>query len=364
MSAEGGEADDLFEAARELGDEFHGRVVSFSRKVFLPLTNLCRDYCEYCTFRKDPGDPRSRVMEPAEVLAEIGRAESLGCREALFSLGDKPEAVFPEMKRRLAGFGHSSTLEYLADTCERVLEETLLLPHSNPGLMSTSVLERLRRTNASVGLMLECISERLMKPGMPHHRAPDKAPRSRMAVIEAAGRLGIPFTTGILIGIGETLPERVDSLLAIRGAHERFGHIQEVIIQNFRAKPGTPMQDHSEPDFDDLIRTAAVARLILGGEINIQVPPNLSGDEFPRLLEAGINDWGGISPFTPDYINPEAPWPHLQELKARTEAAGFQLRERLAVYPEFTEQAARGSGRLKMRLSELADGDGYRKDGQ
>jgi FO synthase len=334
---EGLETDLLLRAAAELRDSLKGKRITYSKKVFIPLTNLCRDYCGYCTFRKDPGQPGAQTMTPDEVLAVAEAGARLGCKEALFSLGDRPEAIFPEMRETLARFGHRTTLSYLAEMCERVLNETGLLPHANPGLMGRKDLETLRTFNPSMGLMLESISERLTLPGMAHDNAPDKPPSRRLKTIEEAGRLKIPFTTGILIGIGETLDERVDSLFAIGELQRRYGHIQEVIVQNFRAKPDIPMRDHPEPSQSDHARTIAVARLVLR-EMNVQAPPNLSDDDYPFLLRAGLNDWGGISPLTPDFINPEKPWPHIERLDERTAAQGFELTERLSVYPEFVHR--------------------------
>src|SRR5436190_7780285 len=276
----GEEEDSLLSAAARLRDEIKGRRVTYSKKVFIPLTNLCRDYCGYCTFRKDPNQAGAQTMTPDEVIAVAEAGARLGCKEALFSLGDRPEAIFPEMRETLAHLGHRTTLSYLAEMCERVLNETGLLPHANPGLMGRRDLETLRQFNPSMGLMLESTSERLILPGMAHDNAPDKPPSLRLKTIEEAGRLKIPFTTGILIGIGETLDERVDALFAIRELHERYGHIQEVIVQNFRAKPDIPMRDHPEPSQSDHARTIAVARLTLG-EMNVQAPPNLSDEKYP-----------------------------------------------------------------------------------
>jgi FO synthase len=355
---EGAEIDSLLAAAGELRGRVKGRRITYSKKVFIPLTNLCRDYCGYCTFRKDPGQAGARTMTPDEVLAVAEAGSQLGCKEALFSLGDRPEAIFPEMRETLAHLGHRTTLSYLAEMCERVLNETGLLPHANPGLMGRRDLETLRQFNPSMGLMLESTSERLTLPGMAHDNAPDKPPSLRLKTIEEAGRLKIPFTTGILIGIGETLDERVDSLFAIRQLHERYGHIQEVIIQNFRAKPEIPMRDHPEPSQLDHARTIAVARLVLG-EMNVQAPPNLSDDEYPYLLKAGLNDWGGISPLTPDFINPEKPWPHLQQLQSQTESKGYILRQRLPVYPEFLAAVTARPGLLSEKVRAAADREGY-----
>jgi len=353
---------DLLAAASELRAQGKGNVITFSKKVFIPLTTLCRDYCSYCTFRKDPGQPGAHFMTPEEVLALAERARQAGCKEALFSLGDQPERIFPEAREFLSAQGFTRTLDYLAAMCELVLDKTGLLPHANPGVMDRAALARLKESNASVGLMLENVSARLMRDGLPHANAPDKVPALRLRTIEEAGKLSIAFTTGILIGIGETMEERIDSLLAIRTLHEKYGHVQEVIIQNFRAKPEIPMAAHPEPSLDDMLRTIALARLILGPQMNIQAPPNLSYDDFPRLLEAGINDWGGISPITKDFINPEAAWPQIARLKAETERRGFALRERLALYPEFVSREEFLSPRVRDRMSELAAADGFARD--
>jgi FO synthase len=352
------EIDSLTRAAASLRDRFKGRVVTYSKKVFIPLTNLCRDYCGYCTFRKDPDQPGAHTMTPDEVLAVAEAGARLGCKEALLSLGDRPEALFPEMRDTLRSLGHRTTLSYLAEMCERVLEETGLLPHANPGLMGRRDLEALRRSNPSVGLMLENVSPRLMLRGMAHDNAPDKRPSLRLKTIEEAGRLRIPFTTGILIGIGETLSERIDSLFAIRDLNDRYGHIQEVIIQNFRAKPDTAMRDHREPSPSDHARTIAVARLVLG-RMNVQAPPNLSDDDYSCLLDAGINDWGGISPLTRDFINPEKPWPHIAALDKRTAAAGFELKQRLSVYPEFVGRDEFFDKRISGFVRSMADDLGF-----
>ena len=349
---------ELLATAFYLKEQYRPGIITYSRKVFIPLTNLCRDYCSYCTYRRDPGQPGAHTMSPDEVLEVARQGEKLGCTEALFSLGDKPEAVFPEMRDLLRKRGYRSTLHYLEAMCDLVLRETSLLPHSNPGLMSASWIERLRATNPSLGLMLETTSARLLQKGAAHDAAPDKLPALRLKTIEDAGKLGVPFTTGILVGIGETVEERVDSLLAIQRSHQRHGHIQEVIIQNFRAKPEIPMADSPEPSTDELLRTVAVARLLLR-DMNIQAPPNLTDVHYERLLQGGIDDWGGVSPLTPDYINPERPWPHLLELKRRTEAAGQQLRQRLPVYPEFVSGVVDRGGLLAGRLLAASDDHGY-----
>src|ERR1700731_2107999 len=350
---------DLLAAATALRALGKGSTVTFSKKVFIPLTTLCRDYCGYCTFRKDPGQPGAHFMTPDEVLALAEQGRSAGCKEALFSLGDQPERIFPEARKFLRQQGFTRTLDYVAAMSELVLDRTGLLPHANPGVMDRPALGRLKDSNASVGLMLETVSARLMRGDLPHAKAPDKVPALRLRTMEEAGKLSIAFTTGILIGIGETMEERVDSLFAIRGLHEKYGHIQEVIVQNFRAKGGIPMANHPEPSLDDMLRTIALARLILGPHMNIQAPPNLSYADFPRLLEAGINDWGGISPVTKDFINPEAAWPQISKLNAETTARGFTLRERLALYPEFIRSPQFTSSAIRKRLAVLADPDGF-----
>jgi 7,8-didemethyl-8-hydroxy-5-deazariboflavin synthase CofG subunit len=348
----------LLAAAAAIRDRGHGRRITFSAKVFVPLTTLCRDYCGYCTFRKDPGEPGALSMTPDQVLALATAAERLGAKEALFSLGDKPEARFAEHRDFLRRMGHRTTLEYLRAVSGLVLSETSLLPHVNPGLMTERDLAALREVSVSMGLMLESVSERLLERGAAHDRAPDKVPARRLKTLVLAGKLAIPFTTGILIGIGETKRERADSLIAIRDLHERYGHIQEVIIQNFRTKPSIPMRDWPEPGPEDLLRTVAVARLLLGPSMNIQAPPNLTAEGYEHLPAAGLNDWGGISPLTPDHINPERPWPVLAELRRRTEAAGHQLRERLAIYPGYATRAEFLDERLRRRVSALIDDDG------
>lgn len=348
----------LLARAQELRDRFKPGVITYSRKVFIPLTNLCRDYCGYCTFRRDPGQPGAHTMTPDEVLAVAKAGERLGCTEALFSLGDKPEMLFPEMRETLRKLGYNSTLHYLEAMCELVLRETKLLPHPNPGLMSAEWISRLSAVSPSMGLMLETTNEALLVPGAAHDNAPDKLPSKRLRTIEDAGKQGVPFTTGILIGIGESPEDRVDSLLAIRELRERYGHIQEVIIQNFRAKPGIPMHAWPEPSRGDMLRTIAVARLLMPN-MNIQAPPNLSDPDYEELLDGGINDWGGVSPLTPDFINPERPWPHLRELEDRTARKGFALRQRLPVYPEFLPRLKSTPEPLASRLRASADSNGF-----
>ena len=352
------ELPELLYAAQNSRHRFKPGVITYSRKVFIPLTNLCRDYCGYCTFRRDPGQPGAHTMTPEEVLQVARAGEKLGCREALFSLGDKPEMIFPDMRETLRKLGFRSTLHYLEAMCELVLRQTSLLPHPNPGLMSAEWISRLAAVSPSMGLMLETTNQSLLAPGAAHDNAPDKIPTRRLRTIEEAGKQGVPFTTGILIGIGESLDDRVDALLAIRDLHARYGHIQEVIIQNFRAKPEIAMNDWPEPTRGEMLRTIAVARLLMP-EVNIQAPPNLCDPDYEELLGAGINDWGGVSPLTPDFINPERPWPHLEQLKQRTQAKGFELRQRLPVYPEFLERAMGRSALLHMKLAAAAGLEGY-----
>jgi FO synthase len=349
----------LLEAAQAARARFKPGVVTYSRKVFIPLTNLCRDYCGYCTFRRDPGQPGAHTMTPEEVLKVARAGEKLGCTEALFSLGDKPELIFPEMREILRNLGFRSTLHYLEAMCELVLRETSILPHPNPGLMSAEWIFRLAAVSPSMGLMLETTNEALVAPGAAYDNAPDKIPARRLRTIEEAGKQGVPFTTGILIGIGESPDDRVDALLAIRDLHQCYRHIQEVIIQNFRVKPEIPMSNWPEPSRGEMLRTIAVARLLMP-EVNIQAPPNLSNPDYEELLDAGINDWGGVSPLSPDFINPERPWPHLEQLKQRTQAKGFELRQRLPVYPEFLERAMGKSALLDSKLKSAAGREGSR----
>jgi len=350
----------LLAAARAAKENFKPGIITYSRKVFLPLTNLCRDYCGYCTFRRDPGEPGAHTMIPEEVLTVTRAGEKLGCTEALFSLGDKPELLFAEMRDTLRHLGYKSTLHYLEAMCELVLRETSLLPHPNPGLLSAEWIARLAAVSPSMGLMLETTNRALLAPGAAHDNAPDKVPAKRLRTIEEAGKQGVPFTTGMLIGIGETPEDRVETLLAIRDLYERYGHIQEVIVQNFRAKPTIPMAHAPEPGPGEMLRTVAVARLLMPN-VNIQAPPNLNAPYYEELLDAGINDWGGVSPLTPDYINPEKPWPHLEQLRLRTEAKGFQLCQRLPVYPEFLPALMSRSGLLAERLQAARGSAGLAK---
>ena len=327
--------DELCAEARDLRDEGHGLLVTYSPKVFIPLTKLCRDVCHYCTFAQPPRRGERAYLSVDEVL-DIARAgAAVGCREALFTLGDKPELRYRAAREELEAFGCKTTLDYLARAAEAVLVETGLLPHLNPGVMTRDDVRELRRVSASMGLMLETTSPRLSERGGPHFGSPDKLPARRLETIAAAGEEHVPFTTGLLIGIGESRAERVDALLAIRELAERYGHVQEVIVQNFRAKPGTRMADAPEPELKELLWTIAVARIVLGPHAHLQAPPNLSYDDFPRLLDAGIDDWGGVSPVTIDHVNPEAPWPELERLRKATESRGLELAPRLPVYPEW-----------------------------
>jgi FO synthase len=349
----------LLRAASDLRGRGKGNIVTYSKKVFIPLTHLCRDYCGYCTFRTDPVPGVAAYMTPDEVLAVAEAGAHAGCKEALFSLGDQPERVFPEAQEALRKLGFERTLDYLAAMTELVLAKTGLLPHANPGVMGADDLARLRRSNVSLGLMLENVSPRLKQKGGAHWRAPDKAPALRLRTIEEAGRQRIAFTTGILIGIGETLAERVDSLLAIKRLHDKYGHIQEVLIQPFRAKSDTRMADAVEPLLEDLQRTLAITRLIFGPDMNVQSPPNLVADDYPALLTAGLNDWGGISPVTRDFINPEAAWPQIAMIARRTAEAGFVLKERLAIYPEFARRPDFVDERMRPSLNGHLDAGCY-----
>jgi 7,8-didemethyl-8-hydroxy-5-deazariboflavin synthase CofG subunit len=329
-----GELPAVLRAAGEVRDRGKGREVTYSRKVFLPVTNLCRDRCTYCTFRKDPWEPGAWTMTMAQIAQWSRRGREMGCKEALMCLGDKPEVAFREYRDLLVARGAHSTIEYVAFACETAIEQGLL-PHTNAGIMTREEINRLRPLNVSMGLMLESISPRLRQRGGVHQWAPDKDPAVRMRMLDDAGALRVPFTTGILLGIGETAAERAQSLMAIRQSHERYGHIQEVIVQNFRAKPDIPMAEAPEPGANEMARAIATARLVLGPAMNVQAPPNLSPNEIELFLHAGINDWGGISPLSKDYVNPEAPWPHLEALAVRCARAGFHLKQRLAIYPEF-----------------------------
>ncbi|ANK82843.1 MAG: 7,8-didemethyl-8-hydroxy-5-deazariboflavin synthase [Rhizobiales bacterium NRL2] len=327
--------DGMLAAAAELRDRGHGDTVTYSRKVFIPLTHLCRDVCHYCTFAEPPRKGEAAFLSPEQVLEIAAKGAAAGCTEALFTLGDKPELRYRAAREALERLGYATTLDYLAAMAELVFTETGLLPHLNPGLMSLEELKRLREVSVSMGIMLESDSEKLLERGQPHFGSPDKIPARRIECMDAAGEAAVPFTSGILIGIGESRADRISSLLRLRELDDRHGHIQEIIVQNFRAKPDTKMKSAPEPSLDELLWTIAAARLIFGPEMHIQAPPNLSPGVLPQLVGAGIDDWGGVSPVTPDFVNPEAPWPHLEKLAEETERAGKQLVQRLPVYAEY-----------------------------
>jgi len=351
----------LLAVAGELRTRHKGRVVTYSPKVFLPVTNLCLDRCSYCTFRHDPDSPAAWTMLPEEVRDWSRRGRALGCIEALMCLGDKPERAYKSYRRTLAVLGCETTIEYVAHCCRVALDEDLL-PHTNAGVMTADEMAALRPLNVSMGLMLESVSERLRERGGAHQQAPDKDPALRLAMLRSAGALRIPFTTGILIGIGETRAERVASLRAIADLHAEHGHIQEVIVQNFRAKPSTRMATAPEPESADMARTIAVARLMMP-TMNIQAPPNLSPLDHRLFLAAGINDWGGISPLTLDYVNPEAPWPPVQALADTCRVAGFTLAPRLPVYPEYVHRPGWLDEGMRRRVDSRATEEGARHVG-
>ena len=355
----------LTQAAAALRDAGHETSISFSRKVFIPLTQLCRDVCHYCTFAQQPNAGKQAYLREEQVLAIACAGVAAGCREALFTLGDKPELRYRSAREELAHLGYDSTLAYLAAMCRSVFEKTGLLPHVNPGTMSADEIGLLRGVSVSQGIMLESASERLCRKGGPHFGSPDKAPAARIETIRLAGEARVPFTSGILIGIGETRRERIEALLALRDLHDRYGHIQEIIVQNFRAKPSTRMADAPEPTLEDHLWTIAVARLVFGPAMNIQAPPNLRPTTLPQLVGAGINDWGGVSPVTPDHVNPEAPWPHLAALARETGAAGKILVERLALYPDYAQDPERWvDAALYKAVLDHIDADGLARTDQ
>jgi FO synthase len=355
--------DDLMTRAAAKRDAAHGRLVSYSRKVFIPLTYLCRDVCHYCTFAKRPRAGHPAYLSSDEVLAIARAGAAAGCTEALFTLGDKPELRYRAAREALAELGHETTIQYLREMCALVLKETGLLPHINPGIMTRQEIASLREVSASMGIMLESSSERLCEPGGVHYGSPDKLPSVRLEMMRQAGELAVPFTTGILIGIGETRAERLESLAAIRDLHEQYGHIQEVIVQNFRAKPNTKQAAAPEPDLDDLLWTIAAARLILQDDVHVQAPPNLSPGVYEKLINAGIDDWGGVSPVTPDHVNPEAPWPQIEALGQRTAAMGKVLVQRLPVYPSYAFAADRWCAPgIATRVRRAIDADGWARE--
>ena len=356
----------MTKAAANSRDQGFGQLITYSKKVFLPLTHLCRDVCHYCTFAQTPSKLDTLYMSVDEVVRTAEQGLQQGCKEALFTLGEKPELRYRVAREALAALGFASTLEYVAHCAEKVHQTTGILPHINAGCMSAEEIAMLKPVSASMGIMLESSSERLCEKGGPHFGSPDKVPAERLATIRRAGEAKVPFTSGILIGIGETRLERIESLLALRDLHEQYGHIQEIIIQNFRAKPDTLMQQSTEPNLEDLLWTIAVARLIFGAGMSIQAPPNLSPGVLPQLVNAGINDWGGVSPVTPDFVNPEAPWPHVDKLTAETQVAGKLLHERLTIYPryilcgdEWLDKAMRASVLAKIDSAGLPRTDGW-----
>ena len=350
----------IAEVASELRDQQFNNVVTYSRKVFIPLTHLCRDVCHYCTFAKVPRKVLAPYMSIEEVLEQAKHGAKMGCKEALFTLGEKPELRYKSAREALADMGYSTTTEYLKVAAKKVFEETGLLPHLNPGNLSPEELDDLKSVSPSMGIMLESASERLCEKGMPHYGSPDKIPEVRLQTLRNAGIAKIPFTTGILIGIGETRLERIESLLKIREIHRQYQHIQEIIIQNFRAKPETKMVHAPEPDLNELLWTIAIARIIFGPEMSVQAPPNLSPGVLSKIVKSGINDWGGVSPVTPDFVNPEAPWPHLSDLAEQTYAAGKHLDERLTIYPKFTQEFSSWiHPNLRERIADMIDTEGY-----
>lgn len=365
FSFEGEEAEALFGLARSVRGTLYGPSVTVSRNVFLPITHACRNRCGYCTYRTDPADGASALMSPDEVLRVAEQGDALGCREALFMAGDKPEKASEHVRSRLRHFGFGGFFEYACHLMELVLRHTRLIPHSNLGVMTAGQMRRLKETNGSIGLMLENVSARLTLPGEAHYMCPEKYPNQRLRMIREAGQLRIPFTTGLLIGIGETVEEVVDSLIAIYRLHQEGNHIQEIILQNFGPKEGTAMAGKPEPEFSYLKKTIAVARILFDGGMHIQSPPNLNRSRMSGLLSAGIDDFGGISPVTRDYVNPGDPWPDFQELDGVCRDQGLVLRERLPVYPEYAGKDSRWlPGHLQTKIEGLTDPNGYVRTSQ
>ena len=358
VDLQAGDLDAIMSVARRIRDAHWGRDVTYSRKAFVPLTNMCRDTCSYCTFVKHPDDPEAQIMSPEQVLATAKKGEAQGCKELLFSLGEKPELRYEKAKSALGLLGYERMTDYLRDMCELVLSETSLLPHVNAGTLADDELDMLRPVAASMGMMLETTSRRLTQKGGPHYACPDKVPVQRLRTLQRAGEKKVPFTTGLLIGIGESFDERIEALRAIDDCHKQYGHIQEVIIQNFQRKPDIAMADHPEPELDDMLRTLAAARIILSPEISLQAPPNLS-ERHIAYLDAGINDWGGISPVTIDFINPQHVWPQISQLARSCTQSGYVLRERLTIYPTYLQE---GSGflssDLQARVASMSSDDG------
>ena len=350
----------LMKAAATIRDAGHHHRISYSRKVFIPLTHLCRDVCHYCTFAQPPRKLKAPYLTPEQVLKIAQAGAEAGCKEALFTLGDKPELQYKVAQKALAALGHETTLSYLAEVAELVFQETGLLPHLNPGLMEAQELAQLRPHSVSMGIMLETAAERLSQKGGAHYGSPDKLPARRIQTIQQAGEAAIPFTSGILIGIGETRPERLEALLILRQLHATHGHLQEIIIQNFKAKPHTKMAHAPEPNLDEMLWTLAMARILFGPTMNIQAPPNLNPSGIQQIIDAGLNDWGGISPVTPDFVNPEAPWPHLKSLEQQTAAAGKFLLERLAIYPAYAKNPQKWlDPKMVAPVLQQIDGQGF-----
>ena len=330
----------LLQSAAKIRDDTWGKEITYSRKVFIPLTNMCRDTCTYCTFVKHPSKPEARILTPEQVLFMAKQGEAHGCKEVLFSLGEKPELRYPEAKKKLAILGYNRMTSYLRDMCKLILDKTSLLPHVNAGTLSNQEIDELKPVSASMGMMLETITKRLSKKGGPHYACPDKTPIQRLRTLSRVGKKKVPFTTGLLIGIGETFEERIEALEEINKIHAKYGNIQEVIIQNFRKKPDIKMANHPEPTLEAMLRTIAAARIILNPEISLQAPPNLS-DRHIKYIQAGINDWGGISPVTIDFINPQHAWPDIEKLRTSCIKAGYKLNERLTVYPKYIKSSER-----------------------
>ncbi|MGB1236660.1 MAG: 7,8-didemethyl-8-hydroxy-5-deazariboflavin synthase CofG [Pseudomonadales bacterium] len=354
----GAELDQLRLQASAVRELHWGDVVTYSRKVFVPLTNMCRDTCTYCTFVKHPDSPEANIMNPAQVMDVVHQGQQMGCKEVLFSLGEKPERRYEQARHMLGALGYERMTDYLHDVCQQVIEQSDMLPHVNAGTMSEDEIRQLKPVSASMGMMLETVSKRLLVKGNVHYACPDKVPVQRLRTLERAGKLDVPFTTGILIGIGENWQERVESLIAINEIHQQYGHIQEVIVQNFCAKPGTGMANAPEPDLDDMLRTLAVARLILDPSISLQAPPNLQA-RYSAYLNSGINDWGGISPLTLDHINPERAWPQIAQLAQASADNNFRLQERLAIYPTYQNLPKRYlDDSIAARVSSIARADG------
>ncbi len=356
-NVQGAHLDVLRKKACDIRDHHWGKVMTYSRKVFIPLTNMCRDECKYCTFVQRPESGNANIMTPTQVLTIVKQGQQMGCKEVLISLGEKPEIRYREARQMLAKLGFSSMVDYVAHICELILKETNLLPHVNAGTMEYAEFEKLKAVSASMGMMLETVSERLLERGQAHFSCPDKVPATRIATIVSAGKHQVPYTTGILIGIGETWKERVDSLVKINELHQQYGHIQEVIVQNFCAKDDTQMADFIEPSLDDMLRILTVARLILDPSISLQAPPNLQ-QRYKDYIACGINDWGGISPLTKDFINPERAWPQITRLAQATKECGYQLQERLTAYPDYLSQAAYFEPEVLQRLKQHCREDG------